>query len=383
MFRSFVFINLLLVSAFSFAQQNTAVKVIGRLPGAESCELYQIQVGAFRQSGNAQSAYERLAGASLRPEYEQFRDFTRVKVMGISATDVPVAIERIKNAGFTEIIIRFDTVSTSAVRLAAELPVSTVTVPVPATNANEESAASVENMASLPPPESKTGDSPKSNLTEYQTDPEFSLSYRFNNKGEIKGNSGPNGGIDILGKAANNEWLWTTNNQGGWFYNLNGVMREMTNGFQRGNNGVTLTVKPEFVYDNGVPCLQLTHILHNTGRFAATDQKFGASADVMINDNDWASLELTEYGVYMTDSKDNPSLELMFVCLSEDGIDPVDTLWLGMWNGGTHLNNIYNDSRADINNADSAIGFSYQNIDLEPGESKEFTVRFTLASHEQ
>lgn len=31
---------------------------------------------------------------------------------------------------------------------------------------------------------------------------------------------------------------------------------------------------------------------------------------------------------------------------------------------------------------DSAIGFSYQNIDLAPGELREFVVRFTLARHE-
>jgi hypothetical protein len=102
----------------------------------------------------------------------------------------------------------------------------------------------------------------------------------------------------------------------------------------------------------------------------------------MIHKNDYASLIHTDYGAYMTDSESNPTLELMFVCELGNGINPVDTLWLGRWNSGIHLDNVYNDSRSDIHNADSAIGFSYQNIDLEPDETKEFIVRFTMAMTE-
>jgi hypothetical protein len=157
----------------------------------------------------------------------------------------------------------------------------------------------------------------------------------------------------------------------------------MVNGFQKDTyNGVELTIKPEFVYVNGVPYLQLRHILRNPGNSAVAGQKFGASADVMIHRNDDSPLLHTDYGAYMTDSQANPSLELMFVCESGDGINPVDTLWLGGWNGGDHLNNIYNDRRSDIRGIDSAIGFSYQDIDLAPGGTKEFIVRFTLARTE-
>jgi hypothetical protein len=186
-----------------------------------------------------------------------------------------------------------------------------------------------------------------------------------------------------MGRGEYDEWLLTTSNQGGWFYDLNGVMREMANGFQRGSNGVTLTIKPEFVYDvNGVPCLQLRHILHNTNTRAVTNQKFGACADVMINENDLAFLELASYGVLMTDSLSNPSLKLMFICLTGEGIDPVDTLWLGTWRQGKNLSNVYNDNRVDVNYTDSAIGFSYKNINLAAGESKEFVIRFALVKDE-
>ena len=85
----------------------------------------------------------------------------------------------------------------------------------------------------------------------------------------------------------------------------------------------------------------------------------------------------------MTDSSTDPSLELMFVCLAGDGIDAVDTLWLGeYYQDVLHLEYIYEDRRSSISGVDSAIGFSYQNIDLAPGEEREFIVRFTLARTE-
>jgi hypothetical protein len=235
-----------------------------------------------------------------------------------------------------------------------------------------------ESQSALLPPESRARSSETRQFNEYRTEPTFRLSWRYNNKGEQKGASGGNGGIDILGRGADYEWLWTTFYQGGWFYSLNGVMREMIDGYQKGANGVALTLKPEFVYEEGVPYLQLRHFLHNTNAFAVTGQRFGASADVMIHNNDEASLVYTPYGAYMTDSQSNPSLELMLICLSGNGITPVDTLWLGTYGEG-HLSFIYSDRRADVHNADSALGFSYQNINLAPGEIKEFVVRFTLA----
>jgi len=240
-----------------------------------------------------------------------------------------------------------------------------------------------ESQVSLLPQERNPGEPSISNMTEYRTEPTFRLSYRFSNKGENRGASGGNGGIDIIARGLNYQWLWTTFFQGGWFYDLNGVKREMINGFQKdANNGVELTIRPEFVYDNGVPYLQLTHRLFNPNNFPVSGQKFGASADVMIYQNDNASLLHTPYGAHMTDSADNPSLELMFVCEAGNGITPVDTLWLGTYDDGGHLDYIYSNSRSDVHGQDSAIGFSYQNIELASGEAKEFVVRFTLARNE-
>ena len=438
-------INLLFISASGFSQQNTGITVIGRMPQADDNRLYQLQVGSFKVTQNAERAFERLSNAALIPSYERYQDFTRVLVGGINVRELPFYLDKIKNAGFSEVLIKVD----SSGSPLANLPVSTAAQPQAALreiayrsikvgetkslsdivtgmrveswmsstpsavsvdsngnvtgrqignayiNINETEYISVvvvpaENFflvpasqVSLLPRDSRTSSSSSRNVSEYATETTFRLAYRFNNKGEHRGASGPNGGIDILGRVQNYEWLWTTYTQGGWFYDLNDVKREMINGYQKDSrNGVELTVKPEFVYNNGVPYLQLRHILRNTGNVAVAGQRFGASADVMIHRNDHASLLHKPYGAYMTDSPDNPSLELMFICEEEDGITPVDTLWLGSYSGGAHLNHIYDDSRSDVHYADSAIGFSYQNIDLAPGQVKEFIVRFTLARTE-
>jgi len=470
---SFIIVNLFLVAALGFSQQKAGITVTGRIPQIEDSRLYQLQVGAFKVTQNAEQVFKRLTKAALNPSYEQYMDFTRVLIKGISARDVPQYIERIKNAGFSEVYIKLDPGNKPAPNVKpassaklnpsvkpapssappakppATLPVSTVAQPQEALHeiayrsikvgetksiadavtgknvvsweSSTPSAISVdsngnvtglqigngyisineteyisivvvpvesfyhvpESETALLPQSSKTSDDSSSNVSEYAAEPTFRLAYRFNNKDEDRGASGPNGGIDILGRGPNYEWLWTTYRQGGWFYDLNEVQREMINGYQKDErNGVELTVKPEFVYDNGVPYLQLRHIIHNTNSVAVTGQKFGASADVMIHKNDEAALVHKSYGAYMTDSETNPSLELMFVCEEGNGITPVDTLWLGAWSSGAHLNNVYDDRRFDVHGHDSAIGFSYQNIDLEPGQTKEFFVRFTLARTE-
>ena len=481
--RIFFTVFFILISSMLMAQQGTQPVIFGRVPAVDDSNLYQIQVGAFMVMEYAETAFDRLRAASLDPVYEEFMDFTRVIVRGIRASQAQLFMEKLYDIGFSEIFIRVDTVSITAVDfpapvLAAAAPVepaeepaeepvelAAVIIPAPQEpvefvpldsavlpsrnfkevahrtistgetasltdlvsgenilswtssspqavtvdehgnitgrmlgNAfvmiNETEYVSVavvpeedffvvsESMTAFLLPESSSSSSTMS-LTEYRTEPTFRLAYRWNNRGENRGASGRNGGIDILGRGADYQWLWTTFFQGGWFYNLNGEMRTMIDGFQRDARGVELRINPLFIYDRGVPYLELRHVLTNTGSIPLSGQRFGASADVMIHDNDYASLILTPYGAYMADSTDKPSLELMFICLLSEGITPVDTLWLGTYMGGAHLDIIYNDRRSNVNSQDSAIAFSYQNIDLEPGESKEFIVRFTLARSEE
>jgi hypothetical protein len=441
MYRSFVFIGLLLFPVLCFTQEDTTFKVIGRIPPVEDSKSYQIQVGAFKDIRNAEMVFERLRSASFNPLYENYFDFTRVMITGILAKDVTHCLDRIQILGFREIWIKEDTarppVSTAALPAVSSTEIGFRTIKVGETkniadlakdknitqwlsstpssftvnsngdvsgihigngfiSINEREYISIavvpaevfyvvpESQVALLPPESRTGSDSSYDVTEYRTEPTFRLAYRFNNKGEHKGASGSNGGVDILARGEHYEWLWTTYYQGGWFYDLNGIKREMTKGYQKDENaGVELTVKPEFVYDQGVPYLQLRHVLHNVNNFAVTGQRFGASADVMIHENDYASLLYKPYGAYMTDSETKPTIELMFIGISGNGITPIDTLWLGTWADGTHVNHIYDDKRTDVTGYDTAIGFSYQNIDLEAGETKEFIVRFTLVRKEE
>jgi len=433
--RVFFFLNLLFFSTFCFAQQYPNLNVIGGIPAAGDNRIYKIQVGAFRVFQNAQRVFDMLINASFTPAYEIYLDYTRVVINGVAARDVPSYLQRIQNLGFIEVIIRVDTgrgtagqtpVSPAAVPpssfpeagyctiresetvkladLEEDINVSSRTSSTPVAGADSTESATIEtndneNISGMIvsqedyyvvqesevvflPQESNTGEYTIQDITEYRTEPASRMSYRFNNSGEDKGASGINGGIDIIARDDNYQWQWTTFLQGGWFYDLNGVKREMVNGFQKdANNGVELTIRPEFVYDGGIPYLQLTHLLYNPGRVPVSGQKFGASADIMIHRNDNASLIHTPYGVRMTDSMDNPSLELIFICETGNGITPVDTLWLGTYDNGGYLDYIYTDRRVDVHGEDSAIGFSYQNIDIAPGDTIEFIVRFTLISN--
>jgi hypothetical protein len=440
MYRFFVFISLLFFPVLCFTQEDAPLKIIGRIPPAEDSKLYQIQVGAFKDIRNAERVFGTLKNASFNPVYENYLDFTRVILTGIGAEDTAACLDRIRLLGFREIWISEDKsrplVSTASLPAVSLTEIGFRTIRVGETknvadlaegknivrwssstpssftvnsngdargiqigngfisiNENEYISIAVvpdeilymvqESQIALLPPGSRTGSDSSYDVTEYRTEPTFRLAYRFNNKGENKGASGRNGGIDILARGTNYEWLWTTYYQGGWFYDLNGVKREMVHGYQKDERtGVELTVKPEFVYDQGVPYLQLRHIVHNMNSFVVTGQRFGASADVMIHENDDAALLYKPYGAYMTDSETKPAIELMFIGISGSGITPIDTLWLGTWGDGTHLNCIYDDRRMDVIGHDTAIGFSYKNINLEAGETKEFIVRFTLVRKE-
>jgi hypothetical protein len=221
------------------------------------------------------------------------------------------------------------------------------------------------------------------NLIEYNTEPTYRLAYRFKNPNENHGASGRNGGIDILGKGRGNRWMWTSYYQGGFLYDLNGVQGAMTNGVQSGDNGVRLTVAPSFVYDEGVAYLQLTHKLENTSSVTVRGQRFGASSDVMIDNNDHAPLTINSYGVLMTDAQDSEiaNLNLRFICKTGNNISPASTVWIGNWGGGEHRQHIYDNgvSRDYRIGVDSAMAFSYSDITLDAGEVKYYIVRFTLA----
>jgi hypothetical protein len=234
-----------------------------------------------------------------------------------------------------------------------------------------------------------------SDFGNYSTEPTYRLAWNWRNPEDYYsgnyGASGINCGIDIAGffidpgNSDRQGWVRTTYGFGGWFYDLNGITNAMTNGVQTNANGVKLELVPSFVYDNGVPYLQIIHKLTNTGSTAQRAQKFGATADVMMYTRDDAPLTAMPYGALMTDEHTSgsityrPTIKLRLISQGLAGkVDNVSTLWLGEWAGGLHRYYIYEDQREDVRGQDSAIAFSYQNIDLAAGETKEFTLWFTL-----
>jgi len=96
-------IIMLFLSSVCFAQQ---IEIFGFLPQPESVQLYRIQVGSYRETANAQNAFDRLAAAGLNPIYENYLEYKRVVVTGIIANRVSNVMNLIRNAGFSEIWIR-------------------------------------------------------------------------------------------------------------------------------------------------------------------------------------------------------------------------------------------------------------------------------------
>ena len=106
--RIILFSYFLFIPFFCFAQQNLPAKVYGGIPSANSGKNYQIQVGAYKLEKNAQDAVLQLKNIDLQPVTEKFRDFTRVYVREIPASQVRSVLSVIAGAGFREVVIRED-----------------------------------------------------------------------------------------------------------------------------------------------------------------------------------------------------------------------------------------------------------------------------------
>ena len=232
-------------------------------------------------------------------------------------------------------------------------------------------------------------DYPPSDINNFTSEPTYQLAWNWRNPNQYFGASGANCGFDIIAyfvdPAVPNRrgWVRNTYGFGGWHYDLNGNTNNMYDGVQT-EGDVKLELKPEFIYDNGVPYLQVTHILTNTGSARLSGQKFGASADIMIIGQDDAPLSYLDYGALMTNENTYgqihylPTMKFRLICQNMQGIDNVNTMWFGSYGG--ERNHVYEDERTSITaqqGIDTALNFSYQDIDLNPGQSKSFVVRFT------
>lgn len=214
----------------------------------------------------------------------------------------------------------------------------------------------------------------------YFTDAAGKVSYKFAKSSHARATQIPTGYItlDIQGKK-NDEWKSTTYKDSGWGWKLNDTVVSLSNDGVASENDLQLNVRPYLVYEKGIPYIFIVQQLTNTGTTELINQKMGVGTDVQIANNDDAPVNVTNFGANLVDE----STEMVFSlnCLSGNGITPTSTLWVGEYESGA-MYNVYTDKRLNITEKDSAISFSYQNINLLPGESKLFTVKLTFIEDE-
>lgn len=168
-----------------------------------------------------------------------------------------------------------------------------------------------------------------------------------------------------------------------------------------GLDGADVSVNPTII--NGGAYIKVLYTVTNNGDTAITDGKLAVHSDIQIGDNDEAAIELIRNG----DGKaigfkmvDDHTMEKKKDCISRGaqlnlyfagtgGVTNADTYWFGHYGdkeknafetisdktasvGGTYEKD-ENGNYIKLSNVDSGIAFSWQNIELAAGESKEFS----------
>ena len=214
----------------------------------------------------------------------------------------------------------------------------------------------------------------------YYTDSAEKIAYSYTTKGHASASNLPEncGKWDIIGKKGDT-WQSSTYVNAGWGYKINNTIVSLDTSGSAIAGNVKLTVVPILVYNKGIPFVLFVHALTNIGSDELTDIKFGSGTDVQIAGNDNAPVNISAVGANLVDETTNMIFSLN--CLDGEAVTPVDTLWIGPYNSGV-MNNVYVDNRQSITNTDSAIAYSWQNIELDAGETKIFTVRLTFVEDE-
>ena len=226
-----------------------------------------------------------------------------------------------------------------------------------------------------------TSDSALKKITSgYYTDSVSKVAFKYTTVGHdsatnLKEGTGKWDIIGNKGTATEPSWKSTTYRNAGWGYRINNTIANLNSSGIAKVGDLQLQVKPILAYEEGVPFVMFVHILKNTGTTALTGQKFGSGTDIQIAGNDNAPVTVTSSGANLIDN----TTKMIFAlnCLKGEGVTPVDTLWIGNYSAGV-MSNAYNNKRVDLTNTDSAIAYSWQNISLEPGETKAFVVRLTF-----
>lgn len=215
---------------------------------------------------------------------------------------------------------------------------------------------------------------------DYITDATGKIAYKYTteNHKSTTGFSGSTGKWDIIGKKGD-EWYSSTYNNAGWGWKINNTVVSLSSEGIAKAGDLKLQVAPFIVYSKGNPYIMLLQLLTNTGTTDLTGQKFGSGTDIEIAGNKEAPVYTRTAGASLVDNNTNMIFSLN--CLTGDVVTPVDTLWIGKYSSGV-MSNVYEDNQYGCTNTDSAMAYSWQNIDLAAGETKVFAVRLSLNEDE-
>jgi hypothetical protein len=104
-FRRYV-TNRRVLAAIQRALEDTRIRVVPSLPGANSGKIYRLQVGAFSTQEAADRARQLLENAGLAAGSEQHGSLQRVFAADVRAADVYSAIQILGAVGFREVWVR-------------------------------------------------------------------------------------------------------------------------------------------------------------------------------------------------------------------------------------------------------------------------------------
>ena len=191
--------------------------------------------------------------------------------------------------------------------------------------------------------------------------------------------------IDVMG-FYNGSWIKTTYSNEGYWTSTLGVPYD-----------ASVSCDASFDYDGNY--VRMTYTL-TAGETAVENGVFAVAADVQIGDNDGAPVTISynENGDAVSfemkdDGEDNPSYDATFRFVFGDmpGVTPVDTWWIGGYydyeshlfdtltadttsSRGTYSTDEETGRYTGFSGADSALAVSWNNINLEPGESRKFCI---------
>ena len=170
-----------------------------------------------------------------------------------------------------------------------------------------------------------------------------------------------------------------------------------------GLDGAAVTVTPTII--NGGSYVKVLYTITNNGGTAITEGKLAVHSDIQIGDNDDAAIEIIHdsngkaIGFRMIDDHKlddeenciSRGAQLNLYFAGTGGVTDADTYWFGYYSNrdknafltisdetvnSNYKNNYEKDESGNyikLNNVDSGIAFSWQNIELAAGESKEFS----------